>query len=134
MTEKRNTAPKKNNPEDAALDIKTTDILMRLGIPASCKGYEYLRCAVILAYHTPEITVYATKTLYPRVARLCRAPDAASVERNCRHAVERVFTEENRGILLGMFGVDIADRHPTCAGLISAIAEYLRERDLHYKC
>ncbi len=127
MTEKENTAPKKNNPEDAALDIKTTGILMRLGVPVSCKGYEYLRCAVILAYHTPEITVYATKTLYPRVARLCLAADAGSVERNCRHAVERVFTEENRSILYEIFGVDITGRHPTCAQLISAIAKHLWE-------
>ncbi len=112
---------------DEALDIQITDILIYLGIPVSCKGYDYLRCSIILAYHSPDITEYITKTLYPKVARLCHASDAAGVERNCRHAVERACRIGRIFEFGRYFDCDITHRHPTCAQFISAIARRLHE-------
>lgn len=115
---------------DALLDIRVTDILLRLGISASSYGYEYLRRAIILAYHTPELTLYATKTLYPTVAKLCDASSAASVERNCRRAVEHAIYANTR--TLNKYFSDITPtHHPTCAKFILTISEHLHNQDKH---
>ncbi|MBQ8249107.1 MAG: sporulation initiation factor Spo0A C-terminal domain-containing protein [Clostridia bacterium] len=114
---------------DTPLGIRVTDILLRLGISASSYGYEYLRCAIILAYHDPELTVYATKTLYPTVTRLCHAASVGSVERNCRRAVERAIYAGTR-TLYEYFGNITPTHHPTCAKFILTIAEHLHKQDM----
>ena len=114
---------------DVMLDIRVTDILLRLGISASSYGYEYLRCAIMLAYYNPEATVYATKTLYPTVARLCHAASVASVERNCRRAVQHAIYANTR-TLNKYFGDITPVRHPTCANFILTIANSLHSEDL----
>ncbi len=110
------------------LNIRITDILLRLGISASSYGYEYLRCAIMLAYDNPEITAYATKTLYPTVAKLCHATRSTNVERNCRRAVERAIYAETR-TLYEYFGNITPTHHPTCAKFILTIADKLRTQD-----
>ncbi|MBQ8551676.1 MAG: sporulation initiation factor Spo0A C-terminal domain-containing protein [Clostridia bacterium] len=112
---------------DIALDIRTTRILIGLGVPTSCKGYEYIRRSIILTYHTPEITCYITKTLYPQVARVCRASNAANVERNCRHAIESACRSSHTAELREYFGYDVTVHRPTCAQFISTIAKHLHE-------
>ncbi len=118
---------------DLMLDIRVTDILLRLGISASSYGYEYLRCAIMLAYYNPKATVYATKTLYPAVARLCHATSVASVERNCRRAVERAIYAGTR-TLYAYFGNITPTHHPTCAKFILTIAEHLHKQDEPSPC
>lgn len=107
---------------------RVTDILLRFGVSASSCGYEYIRCAIILAYHNPEITEYATKTLYPKVARLCRAVSSASAERNCRRAVERAISAKTNA-LTKIFGDITPERRPTCANFILTVANYLHAVD-----
>ena len=114
--------------EPSELYNHVTDILLRFGISASSCGYEYIRCAIILAYHDPEITEYATKTLYPKVARLCHAVSSASVERNCRRAVERAISV-NTQALTEIFGNITSDNRPTCANFILTVANHLHTLD-----
>ena len=115
---------------DTTLDMRVTDILLRLGISASSYGYEYLRCAIILAYRDPEATVYATKTLYPAVARLCNAASVGSVERNCRRAVKHAIYAHTR-TLAEYFDDITPNHHPTCANFILTVAERLHEQNEH---
>ncbi len=110
------------------LDNRVTDILLRFGISASSCGYEYIRCAIILAYQNPEITVYATKTLYPKVARLCGAVSSASAERNCRRAVERAVLAHSK-VLTEIFGDITPEHRPNCASFILTVADYLHSFD-----
>ncbi len=111
-----------------ALDIRTTDMLLKLGIPASSQGYCYLRSAIILAYHDPEATEYITKTLYPKVARLCHACSVESVERNCRRAIDRALVCHTEA-LTEYLGKTESFRRPTCAEFILTIARYLHSED-----
>lgn len=119
-----------NKSDISALDIRVTDTLLALGIHASCMGYNYLRCSVLLTYHSPEIACYTTKTLYPLVARICHASGASSVERTCRHAIEKACSGKSADRLCEYFGYDVKLRHPTCAQFITTIASRLREEQL----
>ena len=106
-------------PDAGKMYARIGKILMYLSIYPSEKGFEYLRCAIILTYHTPEITEYVTKTLYPRVAKLCRCDCAANVGRSCRRSIESSY---RRGFLSNYFE---GDKPPRCADFVTCIANYL---------
>ncbi|MBQ2766063.1 MAG: sporulation initiation factor Spo0A C-terminal domain-containing protein [Clostridia bacterium] len=110
--------------ETPELNIRTTKMLLNLGIPASSQGYCYLRSAIMLAYYDPEATEYITKTLYPKVARICRACSVESVARNCRRAIDRAFVNRTE-TLSECFGETENYSRPTCAEFILTIAEHL---------
>ncbi len=109
--------------DEQFLDIRTTRILMNLGVSVSSKGFEYLRCGIIEAYYDSEITDMITKTLYPKVARLCKAESIAAVERTCRRAVTNSLKMAQPQVWRKYFGVE--PYRMSCAQFISAIANYL---------
>ena len=113
-------------PSKPQLATHVTDILLRLGISASSFGYEYIRCAIILAYYDPEITEFPTKTLYPKVARLCHASSAGGVERSCRRAFERAISV-NASMLTEIMGDISSVSHPSCASFILSVSRKLHE-------
>ena len=51
-----------------SLELKVTEILHQIGVPAHIKGYHYLRDSIILSIEKPEIINAVTKQLYPTVA------------------------------------------------------------------
>lgn len=110
-----------------ALEIRVTELLMRLGIPACSLGYNYLRFAIIHTYENPEDSIYVTKTLYPMVARKCGAVSTSSVERTCHHAIEKGYHGGYRNEFINRFGIGSA-KCPTCSEFIRASAQYLREK------
>lgn len=107
---------------DERLEESTARILIRLGFPADLKGYEYLRCAVIEAYYAPELTAYITKSLFPRVARLCGHVPVSSVSRGCRRAIEHAT---DFGSLNDFLDLPITDTYPPSALVIGEIAKHL---------
>ena len=111
-----------DTPNAKELYASVGKILMYLSIYPSEKGFEYLRCAIILTYHSPEITEYVTKTLYPRVAKLCRCDCPANVGRSCRRSIEASY---KRGFLSEYFD---GDEPPRCADFVTGIANYLRSK------
>ena len=51
------------------LEIRITEILHQIGVPAHIKGYHYLRDSIMMAFETPDIINAVTKQLYPLVAK-----------------------------------------------------------------
>ncbi len=119
------TAHKRNYYSDAPdaekMYARIGRILMNLAIYPSEKGFEYLRCAIVLTYHSPDITEYVTKTLYPRIARLCKSDCPANVGRSCRRSIEASY---KHGYLSNYFP---GDKPPCCADFVLGIANYLHE-------
>lgn len=69
------------------IEMKVTDILHEIGVPAHIKGYHYLRDSIIMSVEHPEIINAVTKQLYPSVAKKYETT-SSRVERAIRHAIE----------------------------------------------
>ena len=61
---KRKGYVKRNN-----LDVVISDALCQIGVPAHIKGYQYLRCAIMMTVNNPDLINSVTKELYPAVAK-----------------------------------------------------------------
>ena len=68
-------------------ELKVTDILHQIGVPAHIKGYQFLRDAILLTMNEPEYINAVTKRLYPEIAKK-NGTTASRVERAIRHAIE----------------------------------------------
>lgn len=77
--------------------------LRHLGVPMEMLGYTYLKTAIMLCLQNEEYIHYATKMLYPEIARL-HGTTAVAVERSIRHAIEHVCKNTSRDILREYFG------------------------------
>ncbi len=109
------------------LAITITDIIHQLGVPAHIKGYHYLRCAIVSAYHNPELLDSVTKQLYPRVAEQFTTTPSR-VERAIRHAIEIAWDRGNLDTLNSFFGytVNTCKGKPTNSEFIALITDKLR--------
>lgn len=67
-----------------------TETLLKLGVPAKYKGYEYLKKAILLAYQDHSLIRNMTTQLYPSVAAHFRTT-ASRVERNIRYAIKQIW-------------------------------------------
>lgn len=80
-------------PEDAGeelqtkLEVKVTEIIHEVGVPAHIKGYQYLRSSILMAVQDMDILDSITKQLYPSIAK-AYATTPSRVERAIRHAIE----------------------------------------------
>ncbi len=108
---------------DACLEETAVRVLIDLGFPTDLRGYEYLRCAIIETYYSPDLSAYVTKSLFPRVARLCGHVPVSSVSRGCRHAIEHA---SDFGLLNDFLGRSDSDAYPPSALVIGEIAKHLR--------
>ncbi len=120
------------NPEPASqpsqtLEAQVTRILHTIGIPAHVKGYQYLRCAIILTIDEPELIDFVTKALYPKVAKQF-ATKASRVERAIRHAIEIAWDRGDLDTLNRYFGYTISCQRgkPTNSEFIAMIADRIR--------
>ena len=69
------------------LEKQTTELLLKLGIPAHVKGYVFLKEGVMMAVKRPGVMDSVTKSLYPAIA--CRhSTTGGRVERAIRNAIE----------------------------------------------
>ena len=78
---------------DVSLEVRTTNMIHDVGVPAHIKGYQYIREAILLAVENEDIINAITKTLYPTLARKFNTTPSR-VERAIRHAIEVAW---NRG-------------------------------------
>ncbi len=72
--------------DDFDLEAQVTRIIHQVGIPAHIKGYQYLRCAIMMVVRDNRIIGEVTKTLYPSVAKEFNTT-SSRVERAIRHAI-----------------------------------------------
>jgi len=51
------------------LEVKVTEIIHEIGVPAHIKGYQYLRSSIMMAVNDMDILNSITKQLYPSIAK-----------------------------------------------------------------
>lgn len=109
------------------MELRVTDILHQIGVPAHIKGYNYLRDSIIMSVNTPEIINAVTKKLYPAVAKKYETT-SSRVERAIRHAIEVAWDRGDVEILNSYFGYTIHNDRgkPTNSEFIAMISDKLR--------
>ena len=109
------------------IELRVTEILHEIGVPAHIKGYHYLRDSIIMSVEHPEIINAVTKQLYPSVAKKYDTT-SSRVERAIRHAIEVAWDRGDIDVLNSYFGYTIHNDRgkPTNSEFIAMIADRLR--------
>ncbi len=113
------------------MEAQVTKIIHQIGVPAHIKGYQYLRCAILMTIDDGDIINSVTKVLYPTVAKKYQTT-TSRVERAIRHAIEVAWDRGDVDTLNSYFGYTIQNSRgkPTNSEFIAMIADNLR---LKYK-
>ncbi len=118
-----------SNPalDDNVMETQITKIIHEIGVPAHIKGYQYLRCAILMSVKDSSIINTVTKVLYPEVARIY-STTPSRVERAIRHAIEVAWDRGDVDVLNSYFGYTIQNNRgkPTNSEFIAMIADNLR--------
>ncbi len=117
----------KSPADDFDLEAQVTRIIHQVGIPAHIKGYQYLRCAIMMVVKDNRIINEVTKTLYPSVAKEF-STTSSRVERAIRHAIEVAWDRGDVDMLNSFFGYTVQNTKgkPTNSEFIAMIADNLR--------
>ena len=109
------------------MEIKITEILHQIGVPAHIKGYNYLRDSILMSIENPDIINAVTKKLYPSVAKKYDTT-SSRVERAIRHAIEVAWDRGDVDVLNSYFGYTIHNDRgkPTNSEFIAMISDKLR--------
>ena len=109
------------------IEVKITEILHQIGVPAHIKGYHYLRNSIKMSIENPEIINSITKQLYPAVAQNFDSTPSR-VERAIRHAIEVAWDRGDVEVLNSYFGYTIHNSRgkPTNSEFIAMISDKLR--------
>lgn len=109
------------------MEAHVTKIIHQIGVPAHIKGYQYLRCAILMAIDDEDIINSVTKVLYPSVAKKYQTT-TSRVERAIRHAIEVAWDRGDVDTLNSYFGYTIQNSRgkPTNSEFIAMIADNLR--------
>ncbi|MBE5799011.1 MAG: response regulator [Clostridiales bacterium] len=107
--------------------IKAGELLERMGMHASLKGYAYLSCAAALASENESRLHAIGKGLYAPLAKHFRTT-SGNVERLIRHAVESTMSAARARGVYSLFGntIDPAKGKPTNAQIIALLAQKMR--------
>ncbi len=102
-------------------------LMHEVGVPASIRGYDYIRDSIMMALSDREILRSITKELYPSIAKSHKTT-ASRVERAIRHAVEVAWQRGDVDVLNGIFGYTVKSTKgkPTNGEFISMLAERVR--------
>lgn len=108
-------------------ELMVTNLMHSFGIPASIKGYNYVRSAIIMCINDKNMINAVTKELYPAVAKMY-STTTCRVERAIRHAIEVAWERGNIEALNNYFGytVQAARGKPTNSEFIAMIADTMR--------
>ncbi len=111
----------------SSVELRVTEILHQIGVPAHIKGYQYLRDAILMAIEDDQIINAVTKRLYPAVAKR-HATTSSRVERAIRHAIEVAWDRGDIDVLNSYFGYTIHNSRgkPTNSEFIAMIADKFR--------
>ena len=131
LLKSKNTPLQKAFSNSLDLEAQVTKIIHQIGVPAHIKGYQYLRCAILMAIEDNDIINSVTKILYPSVAKKYQTT-TSRVERAIRHAIEVAWDRGDVDTLNSYFGYTIQNSRgkPTNSEFIAMIADNLR---LKYK-
>lgn len=115
------------NHSSQDMEIRVTEIIHQLGVPAHIKGYHYLRAAILASLNDPELLESVTKMLYPTVAQKFDTT-SSRVERAIRHAIEIAWDRGDLDVLNSYFGytVNTCKGKPTNSEFIALVTDKLR--------
>ena len=113
--------------EELEIELRVTNIIHEIGVPAHIKGYQYLREAIMMTVKDMEAINAITKILYPTVAKRYKTT-SSRVERAIRHAIEVAWDRGDVETLQSFFGYTVSGvkGKPTNSEFISMIADRLR--------
>lgn len=102
-------------------------LMHEVGVPASIRGYDYIRDSIMLALSDRDILRSITKELYPSIAK-SHDTTPSRVERAIRHAVEVAWSRGDVDVLNGIFGYTVKSSKgkPTNGEFISMLTERVR--------
>lgn len=108
------------------MNKEIVEILRKFGIPASVKGYGYLKTALDLCWNDKSYLESITKRLYPAIAKKHNTT-AARVERSIRHAIEIGWDRGDTEMLNKVFGYTVSRTtgKPTNSEFIATLTEQL---------
>lgn len=114
------------NDKDA-LEIYVTNILRGIGIPASIKGYWFLRDAIIMCAKDIKKLDCIINVVYTDVSKEWDSTPSR-VERAIRHAIERTWEKGNKEAIgrLFKYSVDPDRGKPTNSEFIALIVDKVR--------
>lgn len=109
------------------IEVKVTNLIHDLGVPAHIRGYQYLREAIIIAVENEEIINAITKTLYPILAKKYQTTPSR-IERAIRHAIEVAWNRGELAMHDKIFGYTVNSNKgkPTNSEFIAMIADKIR--------
>lgn len=108
-------------------EIRVTEILHQIGVPAHIKGYQFLRDAILLTIADQDYINAVTKRLYPEIARQ-NSTTSSRVERAIRHAIEVAWDRGDVDTLNSYFGYTIHNLRgkPTNSEFVAMISDRMR--------
>ena len=112
------------------LEDIVTNYLHNFGIPASIKGYKYLRAAIIMAIEDESSIELITKIIYPGVAKQYDSTPSR-VERAIRHSIESGWNRGKPEYIDSIFGNTFNRIKPTNSEFIATLSDRIR---LQMKC
>lgn len=109
------------------LEVRVSEVLREIGVPANIKGYAYLREAIMLVVNDATVINYITSKLYPQVAKKFNSTGSRT-ERAIRHAIEVAFDRCDLDVLHKWFGNTTASHRgkPTNSEFIAMVADTIR--------
>jgi two-component system response regulator (stage 0 sporulation protein A) len=124
---RRNERPEAGARQEVDLEVRVTNMIHEVGVPAHIKGYQYLRDAIMMTVRDMNIINAITKVLYPTVARHYDTT-SSRVERAIRHAIEVAWDRGDVEVLQKFFGYTVSQTKgkPTNSEFISMLADKLR--------
>ena len=113
------------------VEVKVTNLIHDLGVPAHIKGYQYLREAIIMAVMNKDIINAVTKSLYPLLAKKYETTPSR-VERAIRHAIEVAWNRGEIAVHDKIFGYTVNSNKgkPTNSEFIALLADKIRLESL----
>ena len=120
-------ASKLTQPKSSSLEVRVTEIMHEIGVPAHIKGYQYLRSAIVQSTHSSGLIEAITKELYPSIAQEFNTT-ASRVERAIRHAIEVAWDRGDIDTLQKWFGFTVSNLKgkPTNSEFIALVADRIR--------
>ncbi|MEA4824182.1 MAG: sporulation transcription factor Spo0A [Clostridiaceae bacterium] len=114
-------------PPELDMEIRVTNVIHEIGVPAHIKGYQYLRDSIIMTINDMDVINAITKVLYPTIAKHYNTT-SSRVERAIRHAIEVAWDRGDIEILQSYFGYTVSNvkGKPTNSEFVSMIADRIR--------
>lgn len=120
-------SPKLAQSNSCDLELRVTEVLHEIGVPAHIKGYYYLRSAIMRVTNDKHLIKAITKELYPGIAKEFHTT-ASRVERALRWAIEVAWDRGDIETLYKWFGWTVSNDkgRPTNSEFIALVSDKLR--------